>query len=46
MLFIYVGLIAFGAYLIYNEKKLIKFERKIFNVMKRGFEYVFCGKDI
>ncbi len=35
MLFIYIGLIAFGIYLIYNEKKLIKFERKIFNKIKK-----------
>jgi hypothetical protein len=34
MLFVYIGLIAFGCYLIYNEKKLIKFERETFNKIK------------
>lgn len=34
MLFVYIGLIAFGAYLIYREKDLIKFEREIFNKIR------------
>lgn len=36
MLFIYIGLIALGCYLIYNEKKLINFEREIFNKIKKA----------
>lgn len=36
MLFVYIGLIAFGAYMIYHEKDLIKFERKIFNKIKEA----------
>ena len=35
MLFIYIGLIAFGCYLIYNERKLINFEREIFNKIRK-----------
>lgn len=38
MLFIYIGLIAFGAYLIANEKKLIKFERALFKRVKGVFK--------
>lgn len=34
MLFVYIGLIAFGCCLIYNEKKLINFEREILNKIK------------
>lgn len=36
MIFIYIGLIAFGAYLIYREKDLIKFEREILNRIKKA----------
>lgn len=36
MLFIYIGLIAFGCCLIYNEKKLFKLEREIFNKIKKA----------
>lgn len=34
MLFIYIGLIAFGAYMIYREKDLAEFERKTLNKIK------------
>lgn len=36
MLFIYIGLIAFGAYLIYHEKDLVSFEREILNKIKKA----------
>lgn len=35
MLFIYIGLIAFGCYVIYREDDLIEFEREIFNKIRK-----------
>lgn len=34
MLFIYIGLIVIGCYVLYRENDLIKFEREIFNKIK------------
>jgi hypothetical protein len=36
MLFIYIGLITFGAYVIYRENDLAEFEREIFNKIKEA----------
>jgi hypothetical protein len=35
MLFIYIGLIVFGCYVIYRENDLAEFERKIFNKIRK-----------